>query len=694
MRIASPARFNSGRCWRCTRFTRFFSTTRPYSTFTSRRSRSCISFFPRVDYRFAVKFGSAQFAGALTAAVILLGQLVNQLGWDVVRTDIYYTFIGRNYATNAATFLEEARAFYADHNIVFWLNVPDSHSYRNFSWALRVLFQDHSVHTPPWSLVVLAFAAAEVVRRLRRWRSPSSVLSRRRQARDRAGRVRPGSFNCCRTRPARRASRGRGRSRAAGADFEFRVVAAHGRRRNPFCRAAFLAPPARPFDHAGRILGAAVFVTAVLAFLLVQPPVYGVGLEPIWRAALESFAGYTTAGAFFISAMILLAASHAFSSIPAAPTGRSDRLLSALAALLAAYLLVYFVFTGYVRTGYYLRYLPLTVYLNDLVVALGLVAMIDCARGWYASFKQSMGWHRVADGVGVAVAALGLAGMLVYWGSLQGFFVRKLPPNSLAFLPILSTPPFRDSSFAALAYGGVMAYFTNRWAYFDANSALGQGHVTLGPDGYHVKRDNAYVWFADRGANAAYDRPEYFFTMTYRGLGLAFLTDGKAARPRAGDVPIIRAIREGRTAYLHPVEVARDPSPLDRWSIVRFDWDFPPFLRPLHAEEFVELHAASAGDDAIRVQIDYRYAHQDGTPEAGTRVTLFAQARCAASEQASSVPAASVVAGAREFLLPPAFSGTVRAEVQPATATKSGPIYGSRSLQVGSREPCPDGSPK
>ena len=221
-----------------------------------------------------------------------------------------------------------------------------------------------------------------------------------------------------------------------------------------------------------------------------------------------------------------------------------------------------------------------------------------------------------------------------------------------------------------------------------------QGHVKLGPDGYRVKRDNAYVWFADRAANAAYGKPEYFLTMTYRGLGLAYLTDGKAARPRAGDVPLIQAIREGRTAYLHPVEVARDPSPLDRWSIVRLDWDFPPFLRPLHAEEFVELHAASAGDDAIRVQIDYRYAHQDGTPEAGTRVTLFAQARCAASEQASSVPAASVVAGAREFALPPAFSGTVRAEVQPATATKSGPIYASRPLQVGSREPCPDGSPK
>ena len=119
------------------------------------------------DYRLAIKFGLAQFAGGLTAALVLLAQLVNQFGWEVVRADIYYTFVGRNFATDAAAFLEEARAFYATHNIAFWLNIPESGQYRNVAWMLRVLFQDHFVHTPPWSLVVLAFAAAELVRRVR-----------------------------------------------------------------------------------------------------------------------------------------------------------------------------------------------------------------------------------------------------------------------------------------------------------------------------------------------------------------------------------------------------------------------------------------------------------------------------------------------------------------------------------------------
>ena len=130
------------------------------------------------DYRLAIKFGLAQFAGGLTAALVLLAQLVNQFGWEVVRADIYYTFVGRNFATDAAAFLEEARAFYATHNIAFWLNIPESGHYRNVAWTLRVLFQDHFVHTPPWSLVVLAFAAAELVRRVRGTRAPFAVLSR------------------------------------------------------------------------------------------------------------------------------------------------------------------------------------------------------------------------------------------------------------------------------------------------------------------------------------------------------------------------------------------------------------------------------------------------------------------------------------------------------------------------------------
>jgi hypothetical protein len=443
------------------------------------------------------------------------------------------------------------------------------------------------------------------------------------------------------------------------------------------------------------MLGMSTFVAAVLAFLLVQPSLYATTghLEPIWRAALTDLAGYTLGGAFFVSLMLMLAAWHACGSSAATARDRlPNGLLLAFAALLLAYVLVFFVFTGYIFTGYFARYLSLTVYFNDLLLALGLVVMIDCVGGWYAAFKQSIGWGRITRGSGAAMAAIGLAGVVLYWGSLQTLLLRKLPPDEISFFPILSKPPFRGSTFAASIYGGTLAYFNKNWAYSDANSALAQGAVTLGPDGYEVKRDDAYVWFADRAVNTAYNKPQYFLAMTFlyhglmQGRGPGYLTDDETApRPRVGEIPLIRAIREGRTSYLHPTEVARDPSPLDRWSIVRLDWDYPPFLRQLENGEFVELDVSSNGS-GTRVRVAYHYAHQEGRPETGTRVTLFARPRCTGPEQSFQVP--PMAADGREFILPASFAGTLRAEVQPATATKAGPIYGSRALTIAFPSTC------
>jgi hypothetical protein len=826
--------------------------------------------FSTRDYRYAVKLGLAQFAGALTAAAILLGQLVIQFGWDVVRADIYYTFIGRNFATDVPAFLEAAKAFYADHNIVFWLNVSDAGPYRNLGWALRILFQDHSVHTPPWSLVVLTFAAAELVRRLRVACAASSMPCRLNRFFDRidwelvakratmstplmlvalgvavffvlaklyilakhpelAAGLAPASllwifdlwpipvgvavliagvrvFRRLRNNidwrlALKNATVPAGfvlaaliaaifylliRHPEAGASLapraRFRIldlwpilvgggilIAGVGVVRHlwmalpsskasrlskflhsiewelvaaPFILAALgavvfyvlashpevgagLAPqsplwifdlwpvvivggilvvgavfffaPLTRFRHLSRILGASAFVAAALVFLLVQPNLYTPNLESVWRAALVGLADYTTGAALLVTAMLLLAGWYACgSSAPLARRGGPDRLLLAFAALLLAYLPVYFVFTGYVFTGYFVRYLSLTVFLNDLLVAFGLVAMIDCVRGLYGSFKQSTSWRRIGYGGGAAVTATGLVAVVVYWGGLQAFLFRRLPPDEISFFPILSKPPFCGSTIAASLYGGTVAYFNKKWAYFDGYSALAEGNVTLGPNGYRVKRDSPYVWFADREVNPAYNKPEYFMTKTSQyfdivlGKGPAYLTDEQTGRrSRVGDVPLIRAIREGRTSYLHPVEVARDPSPLDRWSIVRLDWDFPPFLRPLEAGKFVNLHASS-NSDGTRIQVDYRYAHQEGVPEMGTRIALLAHSRCGGTDYDVSV--APSAADGREFMLPASFAGMVYAEVQPATATKVGPTYKSDVLEIGSADTCLDRS--
>ena len=197
------------------------------------------------DYRFPLKFGLAQFAGALTAAAVLLGQLMLQFGWDVVRMDIYYTFIGRNFATDVASFLEAARTFYANHNIVFWLNVPDSGFYRNLPWAVRFLFQDHAVHTPPWSLVVLAFAAAEIAEVTG---SASTLVDvrRRKQARDGPLGVRASHTKYCAVLHLGKTPRDRSGPLTVITGFDRCVMAhCHGHRNNRATRSN-LALAARP----------------------------------------------------------------------------------------------------------------------------------------------------------------------------------------------------------------------------------------------------------------------------------------------------------------------------------------------------------------------------------------------------------------------------------------------------------------
>src|SRR6266511_6381431 len=123
-------------------------------------------------------------------------------------------------------------------------------------------------------------------------------------------------------------------------------------------------------------------------------------------------------GAFFISIMLMLAAWHACGSSGATARNRlPSGLLVGFAALLFAYVLVFFAFTGYIFTGYFARYLSLTIYFNDLLLALGLVVMIDCVGGWYVAFEQSHGWGRIARGSGAVMAAIGLGGIVLYWGS-------------------------------------------------------------------------------------------------------------------------------------------------------------------------------------------------------------------------------------------------------------------------------------
>jgi hypothetical protein len=249
--------------------------------------------------------------------------------------------------------------------------------------------------------------------------------------------------------------------------------------------------------------------------------------------------------------MVLLAALRAFDARQEGPP--VGRLLLVIAAILAALCLTYIPFTGYVETAYTRRY-PLTIYLTCLVASLGLAAMIDSVRAWRGAKR--------------AIAMTGLVAMVAYWINLQGFYFRRAPPDTIGFLTQLREEPFRGRSFIGLAHGGLISYFTGQWAYFDFNGSVA---LSVAGDDVPLTVNRTYAWFADRSRNPAYGRPEYFILMTY--VGADYATDMAAARQRAGDYPVIARIRSASAGRPRHIEVLRDPSGLDRWSIVKLDWD-------------------------------------------------------------------------------------------------------------------------
>ncbi|MGE3910178.1 MAG: hypothetical protein AB7K36_12540, partial [Chloroflexota bacterium] len=77
------------------------------------------------------------------------------------------------------------------------------------------------------------------------------------------------------------------------------------------------------------------------------------------------------------------------------------------------------------------------------------------------------------------------------------------------------------------------------------------------------------------------------------------------------------------------------------------------------------------------LDVQYRYAHQKGAPEAATRLRLYRRDRagkvCFLTEQPAPGP----------ISVPAGVAGTLIVSVQPATATKQGREYVSAPVTVG-----------
>lgn len=243
-----------------------------------------------------------------------------------------------------------------------------------------------------------------------------------------------------------------------------------------------------------------------------------------------------------------------------------------LCAGYAAYAIVYFLSPGYVLTGYRFRLAPFSVFVTDVMIALGiyliyrLAAAVTAWRGWRAPQR----W-------GVAAGAL----VILQWANNQAAYMSLVPPDGLGILKTLSQPPYRGASFVSNTYAAPFAAFTGQWAYNDPELAKA---IVEERDGVRrLKTSDHYLWLADRDRNPDYRRPQYFICLMPQSLSAVQdqLQKTNADGPGysgCGHMGIVRYAVAGRKDVLPRAELiamdteGRRKNGYESWAILRLDW--------------------------------------------------------------------------------------------------------------------------
>jgi hypothetical protein len=269
-----------------------------------------------------------------------------------------------------------------------------------------------------------------------------------------------------------------------------------------------------------------------------------------------------------------------------------------------------------------------------------------------------------------------------FWAYLQRAYIMLLPPTHFHFLKTLNAAPFHRATFVVSQYSAPVAAYADQWAYYDP--AISKGEVQLTESGYVVQRDTTtYLWLADRAVNADYLKPEYYACMIPQSIETVINrlnpNVGVGVGSHCTEQGIMRLTRSTDWRPLGHQVVAADVPGQDFWAILKLDWEFPPYLKPLDPEDMTVEVASNVDPDGTRLSVRYEYAQQDGRTEKGSLTRLY---RVSSDGQPACLIAESASGDA--LRLPADFAGFVRVSVIPGSTTKFGREYFSDVIVIGS----------
>ena len=560
--------------------------------------------------RTVIRIVAIQVLGAVTGLSVLIAQGVAYLGFEDFVRDIRITFLARNDAGSASLLLQEAVRFYESKNVIFWQNIQDRTSFSGLGPLIRSFTgADWKVHTPFLFWVVVVLLTGYLLSML-----PRQSLER--------------------PLGALFARSGYSRIAIALAAYSVLFAGLFVLILN-FSNVVFVVGSSDPRGISGVVAtGAAAlvmcFATAIVTASTVPPPLqagtscnlemaeavqavslFFTGLVVVVGAAVLAFSDslfdqafnilwlelYRGVGLHFAYpvVMITVIAGGALIAISRQRQDCADRIVPLqgvfiyLACGLVAFAIVHFLSPGYVHSGYLIRHAPLTVFITDVVIAIAIYAALSatcqrlisvCTPGTPVPSVPAIGLAAYLSAT--ATLACGAVSVLLvaFWFSMQATYMRLLPPDHFAFLKQLAHSPFAGSSTVVNNYAAPVATYTGQWSYFD--SLISQAYMVTVSGGTRIAADDRYLWFADRGINPDYRRPDYFICMIPQSMDrllsrLAFQRKRGPPPPGCTELLLVQLAR-ARSPQLPGFElVSHDEAGIARsgyssWAIVRLNW--------------------------------------------------------------------------------------------------------------------------
>jgi len=656
-----------------------------------------------------------QALGGAVGLWFLATQLVLYLGWDDFLKDLSLTFMARNYASKDAAWLQQLIEFYNAHNIVFWQNLRSAGEFAGFGDFLRSIFNfGFLIHTPFLTLIVLLVFTGWLAGIVVTWTSRLRIVSSLDLDKEVKAVVAfafllgfglfivlfkfviedvrlAGGMGSNVTVPLSRLGL-----------LTVLSLSLVGYLTMVFVRQALKSFSMDGASPSAKVLIAGLYLCGVGSFASLQGLLYKQEWRILWADTLgpsSQWIALTVVGTAVMFGLLLVALT------PARVLFRGGTALQGILPFLTTGLMalavVYYLAPGYIHSAYLERYIPLVVFHVDTLFAMTLFLLLSA---WYAAYRKlrtawSLKQAALVKAWGqepavLLVASLGLAGyFLVYWIGLQVEYLQLFPYDRFTFMKMLKQAPYRGSSFVVNDYAAPVFTFTGQWAYMDLE--IGNGKLTLTPEGFTVRRDLRELWFADRTTRLDYLKPDYYLCISIRSRSVQSVVErlSSGGRPISGcgDLGMVRQASLNATPFLQHRLADEDDSPDNSWAVVKLDWDFPPFLEPFTSEKAgtaVGLDITKTTEGSVAL-VHYRYKHQEGLPEGETQVRLFqvetTPLSSTRSEEARKLRLIAEGIRQRRFLLPRRFEGFLQATVSPATATKIGPQYTSKLTWVRAR---------